>query len=74
MKPKKIPRKMPHTHTKNTKKRQDARGLQKKVLTAIPDSVISLDLEKESAPSSALKAALAKRDGEFVAVLFSAAG
>lgn len=57
-----------------TQKSQDARDLQKKVLSAIPDSVTSLDLEDGSAPSSGLKAALAEREEEFAAVLFTEAG
>eukprot|EP00752_Nemacystus_decipiens_P005852 g5286.t1 len=53
---------------------KDARDLQKKVLTAIPDSVTSLDLGGGSAPSPGLKAALAEREQEFAAVLFTEAG
>ncbi|CAB1111606.1 unnamed protein product [Ectocarpus sp. CCAP 1310/34] len=56
---------------------QDARSLQKKVLSAIPDSVVSIDLEKSSSgPSSSLKEALAEGDDEeaFAAILFTEAG
>lgn len=56
---------------------QDARSLQKKVLSAIPDSVVSVDLEKSSSgPSTSLKEALAEGDGEeaFAAILFTEAG
>lgn len=56
---------------------QDARSLQKKVLSAIPDSVVSVDLEKgSSAPSTSLKETLAEGDGEeaFVVILFTDAG
>ncbi|CAM9628676.1 unnamed protein product [Scytosiphon promiscuus] len=58
----------------------DARTLQKKVLTAIPDSVISVDLEKgspSSPASSVLQEALAEGgagDEGFAAVLFTEAG
>ncbi|CAN0309267.1 unnamed protein product, partial [Ectocarpus sp. 8 AP-2014] len=56
---------------------QDARSLQKKVLSAIPDSVVSIDLEKSSSgPSTSLKEALAEGDGKeaFAAILFTEAG
>lgn len=55
---------------------QDARTLQKKVLSAIPDFVVSVDLEAggSGAPSSALKAALEEGDGDFAVVLFTEAG
>ncbi|CAM9587116.1 unnamed protein product [Pylaiella littoralis] len=55
----------------------DARTLQKKVLTAIPDLVVSVELEDASsgAPSLQLETALAEGgEAKFTAVLFMGAG
>ncbi|CAN0037945.1 unnamed protein product, partial [Ectocarpus fasciculatus] len=56
---------------------QDARSSLQKVLSSIPDSMVSVDLEKgSSATSASLKEALAEGDGEeaFAAILFTEAG
>ena len=52
---------------------KDARTLQKLVLSAVPDLVVSVDVDM-GAGVSALREALSAREEEFAAVLFTDAG